>query len=42
MDAGGVKDVSNSNVNDPFLLMNIIFSKEFQDDLKNIFVNDGS
>ena len=36
-----VKDVSKSNLNDPFLIMNIIFYEEFNDDLKNIFVNDG-
>ena len=40
-DAGGAKDVSKSNLNDPFLIMNIIFYEEFNDDLKNIFVNDG-
>ena len=36
VDAGGAKDVSKFNVNDPFLLMKIIFSGEFQADLKSI------
>ena len=40
-DAGGAKDVSKTNPNDPFLIMNIIFCEEFKEELKNIFVNDG-
>ena len=41
VDAGGAKDVTKFNVNDAYLIMNIMFHEEYKKSILNIFKKDG-